>query len=91
VTEADWENWKPSDIEPYLDIAFECFGPKRLMIGSDWPVCTVAGSYGQVMNVVVEYLTRYPESVQDAVLGGNAERFWQLRQRKGTVSSFSRS
>jgi len=53
------------------------------MIGSDWPVCTVAGSYGQVMNIVVEYLTRYPESVQDAVLGGNAERLWQLRQRKG--------
>jgi L-fuconolactonase len=91
VTEADRKDWKPSDIQPYLDIAFECFGPERLMIGSDWPVCTVAGSYGQVTNIVVEYLTRYPESVQDAVLGGNAERLWELRQRKGAARSFSRS
>jgi L-fuconolactonase len=91
VTEADWKDWKPSTIQPYLDIAFECFGAEGLMIGSDWPVCTVAGSYGQVMNIVVEYLTRYLESVQDAVLGGNAERFWELRQRKGAARSFSRS
>src|SRR5262249_1438681 len=53
VTEADWKNWSRSDVEPYLDIAFECFGPGRLMIGSDWPVCTVAGSYSQVMNLTV--------------------------------------
>src|SRR5712691_4708144 len=35
VTEADWRTWKPEDIRPYLDVAFECFGPRRLMIGSD--------------------------------------------------------
>lgn len=81
VTEADWKNWKPSDIEPYLDVAFESFGPDRLMIGSDWPVCTVAGSYSQVMNTVIEYLARYPQSIQDAVLGGNAEKFWTLNSR----------
>ncbi|PYV75817.1 MAG: amidohydrolase, partial [Acidobacteria bacterium] len=56
VTEADWENWKSSDFEPYLDVALESFGKDRLMIGSDWPVCTVAGSYSQVMGIVVEYL-----------------------------------
>ena len=44
VTEADWQRWKPENMTPYLDVAFECFGPKRLMIGSDWPVCTVAAS-----------------------------------------------
>ena len=56
VTEADWQNWKSADIKPYLDVAFESFGPDRLMIGSDWPVCTVAGSYARVTNIVIEYL-----------------------------------
>ncbi len=39
VTEDDWQNWKPEHIAPYMDVAFESFGPSRLMIGSDWPVC----------------------------------------------------
>ena len=78
VTEADWKSWKPEHIAPYLDVALECFGPERLMIASDWPVCTVAGSYSQVMNLVIEYLSKYPEHVQKAVLGGTAEKFWKL-------------
>jgi L-fuconolactonase len=85
VTEADWKNWKPSDVEPYLDTAFECFGPERLMIGSDWPVCTVAASYSQVMNLVIEYLSQYPDAVRDAVLGGNAANFWKLDKRKSAA------
>jgi L-fuconolactonase len=78
VTEADWKNWKSAEIEPYLDVAFESFGGDRLMIGSDWPVCTVAGSYARVMNIVIEYLARCPESVRNAVLGANAAKFWRL-------------
>ncbi len=81
VTEADWKNWKASDFEPYLDIALESFGRDRLMIGSDWPVCTVAASYSEVMGVVVEYLGKYPNDVREAILGGNAARFWKLNQR----------
>jgi L-fuconolactonase len=79
VTEADWQNWTPEDLEPYLDIALDRFGPERLMIGSDWPVCTVAASYKQTMSVVLDYLYKYPVNVQDAVLGGNAQRFWKLK------------
>jgi L-fuconolactonase len=78
VTEADWKSWKPGHIWPYLDVAFDCFGVERLMIGSDWPVCTVAASYSETMNIVLEYLSGHPESVRDAVLGGNAQRFWRL-------------
>jgi L-fuconolactonase len=78
VTEADWKNWKSAEIEPHLDVAFESFGGDRLMIGSDWPVCTVAGSYARVMNIVIEYLARCPESVRNAVLGANAAKFWRL-------------
>jgi L-fuconolactonase len=79
VTEADWQRWKPEDITPYLDIAFEAFGAGRLMIGSDWPVCLVAGSYGRTVYVVKKYLQGHPAETRDAVLGGNARRFWRLK------------
>jgi L-fuconolactonase len=91
VTEADWKNWTPSQIEPYLDAAFESFGPERLMIGSDWPVCTVAASYLLVMNLLIEYLSKYPASVRDAVLGGNAAKFWKLDRKIVTHSQPSRT
>jgi L-fuconolactonase len=79
VTEADWQRWKPEDITPYIDIAFEAFGASRLMIGSDWPVCLVAGSYSRTMDVVKEYLKRHPAEIREAVLGENACRFWKLK------------
>ena len=79
VSEADVKNWKPEDLTPYIDIAFQCFGSERLMIGSDWPVCTAAGSYSQVMHVVLDYLDKRPAEVKEAVLGGNAARFWKLK------------
>src|SRR5262249_53207435 len=51
VTEADWRGWTPDHIRPYLDVAFDAFGWQRLMIGSDWPVCLVAGDYVRTMRV----------------------------------------
>jgi L-fuconolactonase len=79
VTEADWQHWRPGHIVPYLDIAFESFGPDRLMIGSDWPVCLVAASYARVVQVVETYLLGQNPKCRDAVLGGNAQRFWRLQ------------
>jgi L-fuconolactonase len=78
VTEADWQAWTPEALRPYLDVAFESFGWERLMVGSDWPVCTIAADYGRVMRVVTDYLGARPKEEQDAVLGGNAQRFWNL-------------
>jgi len=78
VTEADWQHWKTEDITPYLDVAFECFGAHRLMIGSDWPVCLVTASYTRVMDLVKHYLDGHPADVREAVLGGNAQQFWRL-------------
>src|SRR6185369_14390837 len=49
VTEADWKSWSPRDLKPFADAALECFGPQRLMFGSDWPVCLLAADYGQVI------------------------------------------
>lgn len=78
VTEADWRAWTPAQLEPYLDVALEAFGPERLMIGSDWPVCTVAADYGRTMDVVTQYLGRLSRRERDLVLGENAARFWRL-------------
>jgi L-fuconolactonase len=79
VTEADWQAWKSEDLRPYLDVAFECFGPSRLMVGSDWPVCTVAAPYSQVMDAVKNYISKYAAEERNAVLGGNAAKFWRLK------------
>lgn len=78
VTEADWQRWTPEVIRPCLDAAFDCFGPERLMIGSDWPVCTLAADYARTMGVVLDYLERRAPAERDGILGGNAARFWKL-------------
>ena len=82
VTEADWHYWELEQITPYLDVAFECFGAKRLMIGSDWPVCLVAASYRSVIGVIKRYLETQPPTTQTAVLAGNAEVFYRLAVSK---------
>lgn len=79
VTEADWKRWTPEELTPYLDVVFDCFGVERLLVGSDWPVCTLAGSYARVMSVVDSYMAGYAETDREAVLGANAARVWGLR------------
>lgn len=78
VTEADWLNWKSGDFTAYLDVVFEAFGAKRVMYGSDWPVCLVAGSYGAVVNLVEEYTQRLSANERDLFWGGNATNFYNL-------------
>src|ERR1700681_350382 len=68
VTEADWQHWEGEQITPFLDVAFESFGPDRLMIGSDWPVCLVAASYKRALDVVKSYLIQKNSECQDRVL-----------------------
>jgi L-fuconolactonase len=79
VTEADWHAWTPSDFTQYLDVVLDRFGPYRLMVGSDWPVCTLAGPYPDVIAVVSDYISFLSPSERDAILGGNAVRFYGLR------------
>ena len=78
VTEADWRNWRPEDFTPYLDAVLEAFGPNRLMIGSDWPVCTLAGEYDDVVNIARAYIAKLTPAEQSAILGGTAERIYNL-------------
>jgi L-fuconolactonase len=78
VTEADWQAWSPDDFTPYLDVAMDWFGPERLMIGSDWPVCTLAGAYGDVIGIVSRYIERLPPEDREAITGGTAARVYGL-------------
>ncbi len=78
VTEADRRRWQPADLQPYLDVVLDAFGPQRTMIGSDWPVCTLAGDYVRVMRVVLEYVGVHAPAEQEAILGGNAVRIYRL-------------
>jgi L-fucono-1,5-lactonase len=78
VTETDWADWRPGQLRPYLDVALEAFGPGRVMFGSDWPVCLVAGSYERVLGVVADYAASLSKTERAALFGGNAARFYGL-------------
>jgi L-fuconolactonase len=78
VTEADWRRWRPSDLAPYLEVALEAFGPARLMLGSDWPVCTLAASHEAAVRVVRDFVARLSVDERDAISGKTATRFYGL-------------
>lgn len=79
VTEADWQNWTPTNLKPYVETALECFGPERCMYGSDWPVCELAGSYEQVYNALVDVLGPISDAERDAIFSETATRFYNLK------------
>ncbi len=78
VTEADWSSWNAATLQPYLDVAVEAFGVRRLMAGSDWPVCLVACEYGRWFDVLREYFAEFSEEERDAVFGGTAVEVYGL-------------
>ncbi len=78
ITEADYNSWTPEQIHPYLHHVLEVFGSDRLMFGSDWPVCLVAGNYGQVKAVVTDFISALGESDQNKIMGENALAFYRL-------------
>jgi L-fuconolactonase len=78
VTEAHWDRWRTEDFRPYLDVVFEEFGCGRLMFGSDWPVCLVAGNYRQVKDLIDDYVQIFPEEKRKLIFGANAAAFYGL-------------
>ncbi|MDO7851680.1 amidohydrolase family protein [Hymenobacter convexus] len=78
VTEADWQRWQPADFRPYLDVVFEAFGPGRVLFGSDWPVCNVAGGYSRMHALVADYVAQLSPNEQAQFWGDNAARFYKL-------------
>jgi len=78
ITEADWQRWTFADLKPYVRAALDLFGPDRLMFGSDWPVCELAGTYSQVVDALNDALGPISESDRAAIFGGTAARFYGL-------------
>jgi L-fuconolactonase len=79
VTEADPANWQPSDLKPYVEKVVELFGARRVMFGSDWPVCLLAArSYEEVFIALQTCLAGLSEAEKALVLGENARRFYGL-------------
>lgn len=78
VTEATRRGWKRDDFTPYLDVVLEAFGPTRLMVGSDWPVCLLAGEYADVAAIPRDYFGRLSTDEQAQIHGGTATRFYGL-------------
>ena len=78
VTEADWKKWSPADLFPYLEITLELFGPKRLLFGSDWPVCLVAGQYKEVLGVIESFADKLSAHEKEALFGGTAKEFYKI-------------
>lgn len=78
VTEAEWQTWTPEQLWPYLEKVMDCFGPERVMFGSDWPVCQVAGRYSDVIDLVESFVdARFPEHKAN-IMGRNASQFYSL-------------
>ena len=78
VTEADWKTWTPEKLKPYMDVAVGAFGPERVLVGSDWPVCLVACSYERWWQVLREYFAEFSDAERAQVFGGNAFQVYGL-------------
>jgi L-fuconolactonase len=78
ITEADHEAWTIADLRPVWDLLLAAFGPDRLMFGSDWPVCLLAGGWNDWAAAVEELLRELTPGAQHAVLAGTATTFYQL-------------
>jgi L-fuconolactonase len=82
VTEADWKNWKNEDFTIYLDVIFNAFGVKRILYGSDWPVCLLAAEYEKQLEILSEYIAKYSLDDKAKIMGGNANNFYNLNLKK---------
>jgi len=78
ATEADWQQWTPQDLRPYLEHVIEVFGFDRLMFGSDWPVCTLAAGYRRWLEVVQEAVRQASAAEQRQLFWETAARFYRL-------------
>jgi L-fuconolactonase len=78
TTEADYNNWTPVQIERYMQLVLDAFGANRILFGSDWPVCLVAGNYTKTKELVTNFIAKLSSEEQAAIMGGNAIKFYNL-------------
>lgn len=78
-TEANWSNWSNESFKPYLDHILKSFTPDRMMFGSDWPVCLLAASYSQTIELMEEFAKDFSKSEQESFWAGTVKRFYRLK------------
>tara|TARA_B110000196_G_scaffold308017_1_gene308245 strand:+ start:1432 stop:2259 length:828 start_codon:yes stop_codon:yes gene_type:complete len=78
ATEADFNIWTPEQIHPYMDTVLEAFGSKRILFGSDWPVCLVAGNYSKIKKLTTDFISQLSKIEQNSIMGNNAIEFYNL-------------
>jgi L-fuconolactonase len=78
VTEADYQTWTPGQLHPYFEVVLEAFNPDRLLFGSDWPVCLVATTYPNWVELVKKEICGLSETERAKIMGGNATRIYHL-------------
>ena len=78
LTEADWNHWQEEDFTAYLTVIMEAFGTERMMYGSDWPLCLLAGSYPHVVRIVENFISSLSTDDQKKIMGQNAHHFYNL-------------
>lgn len=82
ITEADWAHWQPADLAPYIQHIVEHFGTDRVMFGSDWPVCLLAGTYDQVVDGLTANLDKLSDHERDDIFGNSATAWYDLKLAK---------
>lgn len=78
INEAGYKTWTPDQIKRYMQLILEAFGSKRILYGSDWPVCLVAGNYAEVKKLVTDFIANLSTSEQEGIMGKNAIDFYGL-------------
>ncbi|WFU24380.1 amidohydrolase family protein [Bradyrhizobium sp. CB1717] len=79
ATEAKWDDWDAEQLLPFVAHAAKCFGEDRLIYGSDWPVCLLAGSYGEIKGALEACLAKLGTNVREKAFGVNAKAAYRLR------------
>lgn len=90
ITEANPANWSAGDLRPYVQHVLRLFGPDRLMFGSDWPVCLLAGSWKEVLAAFTQALGAQSIELREKILGGTAQRFYKLSGGSADANVFTR-
>ncbi len=86
LTEGDWRRWRADEVTKFLDVVVEAFGPARCMVGSDWPVCTLAASYADNLGLVADYAADWSPDERRALLEGTARTWYRLDRGEDGVA-----
>jgi L-fuconolactonase len=84
ITEANHSNWSADDLRPYVRHVLSLFDPSRLMFGSDWPVCRLAGSWKEVLAAFTQACGPMPQNARNTILGETAASFYGITLPAGS-------